>query len=341
MRICLFNILLLLILVTSKNYGYKLHFDLFNYAVNIEHWEDNKTFTFDSDGVILADGNYNVVSISQYAIKCYDMFITTKDSLFLQKYLNQFQYVSDHEEYIGEDKIAFSYNFQFHNLSPGWYSGLAQSEVAMLYFRHYILFQSDSTVRKIKFIMNFMIQDLSDYDLSYGEVVERFWVQEYVGCDIYDNVLNGNLIALICMKEVMQLFDDDYLNNLFLSGIKTLETDIGNYINPDSLSLFYDTRSKSVCTGWYIKAVYWEMKTLARLTDSKVIYNYSLLLAYLSYNNNFNFIGCNFNTKEFIFPCDFTPNLLSFCFDYVASEYIYFKNSDDFIVYDLNTLKFR
>jgi len=297
--------LLILFLVYSsskKSYCYNLYFKLFDDAVGIGHWESDKKFNFDENGVVLVDSSYNIVTISQYAIKCFGLFDDTKDTIYLNKFLNQYYYLNNIGIEVGDSALYFTYDKPFHDLLPGWTSGLAQAEVAMVFFRFNCLYPSSDNCHKIKMILNYMIDELCDVSYN-SKAVNSFFIHEYKDSRVYNYVLNGHLIGLISLIECNQLFEDQPYCEYIDAGVRWLEEELQNYISINERILFYDLKSKAISHPWYMKAVVWEINCLSKLTYSNKLDFYGRLLSFMAYDLNFEFVDCRFNNLNFISSC--------------------------------------
>ncbi len=99
-------------------------------SISIDHYDKNPHMTLNSKGILVHNGNTNPVSISQYALMCFNEYNKTKDKQYYDKFINQVKYLTDSTQYvyINDTCIGYPYNFPFHDLKPNWYSGMSQAE---------------------------------------------------------------------------------------------------------------------------------------------------------------------------------------------------------------------
>jgi hypothetical protein len=108
------------------------------------HWKNNPDFKIDTDMIIrvyyhhIHEWHYNPVTSAQFALACYDDYISTGNENSKKIFFQQVRFFRENCHEIGE-MIAFPYLFPFNSLQPPWYSGLAQGQVLSVLVRAFIL----------------------------------------------------------------------------------------------------------------------------------------------------------------------------------------------------------
>lgn len=266
-------------------------------AVSVNHWLHNKSFSFDSIGIIKANNNYNPVSISQFAIACYDQFQKTNDNRYKTYFLNQVKYLMDKKNYHdkGDDGIAYPYLFQFHDLKPPWYSGLAQAEVISVLIRYYLLTQDKKVIPVIKKVRDFLFLPLNKGGLLNTTAEGNIWIEEYPNSKQHLHVLNGFFITTIGIIEYCNVFPNDrYAEEVKQKCLTAIKKSIPFY-ETGSNWLTYDRGSKGSVSSWYMKAQVLEMKQLFLLTGDSFFKKQEIIWATYTFERPVDMPSCYLN----------------------------------------------
>ncbi|HMR46341.1 MAG TPA: D-glucuronyl C5-epimerase family protein [Bacteroidia bacterium] len=266
-------------------------------AVSVNHWLHNKSFRFDSAGIVLANNNYNPVSISQFAIACYDQYQASNDKKYKTHFLNQVKYLTDKNNFHdkGDDGIAYPYLFKFHDLNPPWYSGLAQAEVISVLIRYYILTKDKKVIPLIKKIRNFLFLPLNKGGLLNTTAEGNIWIEEYPNSKQHLHVLNGFFITTIGVIEYCSVFPEDrYAEEIKQKCLVAIKKSIPFY-ETGSNWLTYDRGSKGSISSWYMKAQVLEMEQLFTLTNDSFFKKQSMIWSTYTFERPVDMPGCYLN----------------------------------------------
>lgn len=269
------------------------------------HWESNSLgIKLDSEGIVTVNKNYNPVTISQYALVCFDSYRSTGNRKYLDAFLNQAEFLLDTSniDVIHDTCIGFPYNFAIFDLKPTWYSGLAQAEVLSVLVRYHLVTGDTSVFPFMRKIRNLMLLPVESGGLLSCTKEDRIWIEEYPNSTKKPQVLNGFFIILVSLYEYANLFpDDNEVQLLLVDGIESLKTSVKEY---DSGSwLKYDRGDKSSVSNWYMKAQILEMQHLYLLTGDPYFLKQHLLWAtYIKNTHTIDYPGCKINTRVFSFP---------------------------------------
>lgn len=279
--------------------------------LTMDHWEKNPSRSFDKNGVILDNGKYHPVNIFQYGIACYDMFKKTNEISYKKKVINQANYLLDSSNYatLANNGIGFPYKINFRDLTPDWYSGLAQGEGIMFILRYYELTKDKSLLPILQRIKKFMLTPVSEGGTLLIEDNNRIWIEEYPNSKQKTHVLNGFITAITSLYEYCKVFPDDKKTQQVLDGcirnlkysIKTFDT--GSWV-------YYDNGTEHQAEpNWYMKTNVFQMELLFDYTKDDFFKTYQMLWATYSYNHNISgMIGCIVNDYNFSIPVEKKDN---------------------------------
>ncbi|HNQ12778.1 MAG TPA: D-glucuronyl C5-epimerase family protein [Bacteroidia bacterium] len=295
----------------SNDFSWLRPFVVISEVLSVDHWEkDTKFMRFDSSGIVLGNNNYNPVTISQYALACFEHYRNTKDENYKQKFLVNAQWLMDEKNYvkIDSDRIGYPYKFQFRDLKPGWYSGLSQSEVVSVLIRYYYLTRDDKVLNLIKKVNNLMLHPIGDGGLIDTTPEKMIWIEEYPGSKQHKHVLNGYLVSLFGLYEYTQMFPEDKRAARMLSqGYESLKKSVQFY-ETASNNLTYDRGSKQAVNNWYMKAQVFEMRALYDISGDDFYKACSMLWSTYTFNRPLNYVGCKLNNWNLSVPMRIQPN---------------------------------
>lgn len=268
------------------------------------HWEkDPSRIKFDRNGIVNVNGNnYNPVTISQYALSCFDYYRESGDESYKKTFMNQVNWLlADSNSVTKGDKIYYPYKYAFHDLPVGWTSGLAQGEVMAALIRYYYLTKDPEVLDRIIAVCNYMLAPVEDGGCLKKTPEGGWWIEEYVNSKRHLHVLNGNMIAIVCLNEYLNLFPDDKrASELYPQLLESLKKSVDFYDNGSNLR--YDRGGGDLVKPWYMKAQYIEMKTLYRVTKDEFFHRKMVQWSVYCYNKSVGFVECIVNDVNFATP---------------------------------------
>lgn len=163
----------------------------------------------------LADGGTTVfpVAVFQYALGCYDLFLTQKKDIYLNKFLQCAEWTLRKMDTKGRwDNFSFVY--------PNYpYGAMAQGEGASVLVRAYTVTHNDAYLKAAKKAIDFMLLDISDGGTSLVSE-EKLILCEYT---IPAVVLNGWIFAWWGLYDyVLATNDRDTYRNAMDKSLKTM-----------------------------------------------------------------------------------------------------------------------
>lgn len=154
---------------------------------------------------------YNVVTIAQYGIVCYDAFAKTGNQTYWDAYQAQLDYIFDGGEHleIKDDKAAYKGLFPVpeRNMPAGRVGCMGQGLVASLMIRAHKDTGNNDYLVRAKQAINSMLEYIENGGSRTHSNLYDFWVEEYA-TDIPSHVLNGYIFAYISLLEYEEYTGD-------------------------------------------------------------------------------------------------------------------------------------
>lgn len=233
-------------------------------------------FRLDKQGVIQVDYGCgigiqkNPTTIAQFAIANFNKYIETNQNEYLVIFNKQINYLVDNYQIKGKDMIAYPYHFPFrtYSLKEGWYSGLAQAEIAMALIRYFSLFKDQKIESLIHSIVNFMLYPVEKGGLSTTTPEGGFWIEEYPSLP-GSYVLNGFITIIFSLYEYLENFNNsDSIINTYHSCLTSLKNSLKFYIDANHNWLFYDRylNRKVYCNFNYMELQIEQFSALYEIT---------------------------------------------------------------------------
>ncbi len=272
-------------------------------TVTVEHWEKDARITFDTNGYVQVSKQSNPVTLSQYALVCFDTYRSTGDNKYKKAFLNQVKYLMSEKQYkeLSPERIGYPYNYTFHDLKPDWYSGLAQAEAICVLIRYYYLTKDDKVLPLIRKLKNQMVWPMEDGGLLAKTPEGGPWIEEYPNSKQNKHVLNGFLISLFGLYEYTRLFPEDKpAKETYVQCLQSLKESVDAYDTGSWLT--YDRGTRSQVSNWYMKAQVVEIKLIHSITGDDFFYRLHQLWSTYAYNKPLTYIGCRINEKNFSIP---------------------------------------
>ncbi|HOX29975.1 MAG TPA: D-glucuronyl C5-epimerase family protein [Candidatus Paceibacterota bacterium] len=153
------------------------------------------------------------------------------------------------------DKIKiWKYQFQWNELKPGWYSGMANSVIALAFWAGYEVFGEEKYKSQAEKAINGVVEPV-EWGGCAVKTDNGYWYEEYVQDGLKKEnagfVLNGFLFSLEAVKIFSEIKNDNYYESMFESGIESLKKNSGDYYYPENRWTFYGLNPKIIETPHY------------------------------------------------------------------------------------------
>ena len=256
------------------------HYIMQNFCNNPDSWEHNKRMIFDSNGIPLYNYSssigpqYNPVTVSQYALANYHVYLDTGNYSRREKFLSQARWLLENAKQ-KESYSIWEYDFdypKFYCTKP-WVSAMAQGQGLSVLVRAYVLTGNISYIDVAEQVALAFEVEISDGGVRYIDS-NGVWFEEYadVGAP-RSKVLNGFIFALLGLYEYSFETNNSKGWTFFWEGAETLSKNIYRY---DSSSWSYYGLLKYTHAGTqYHKIVIEQLRTMYELTDDEIFLCYS------------------------------------------------------------------
>ena len=160
------------------------------------------------------------ITIIQYGLGCYDMYIKTGDSVFLDKFITCAQWARNHQS----DDGAIDAFSSIYPDAP--YSAMCQGECASLFLRAHAVLSDRSYFDRAEKALAFMLAEKDSGGLC--DYTDGLVLKEYTHLPV---VMNGWIFAMFGIYDMSLVSDDERYGELFRSSVEALARALPSYDN--------------------------------------------------------------------------------------------------------------
>jgi len=244
-------------------------------SVSLDAWK-----LFDSEGVPLVNYGspigiqYNPVTVSQYALANYHMYVTTRNSTFRETFLVQANWLVKNAEQKGNFSVwEYKFDWPDYRLTNPWVSAMAQGEGLSVLTRAYVLTGNTTYLDVAETAMRSFEVEMNSGGVRYTDS-DGVWYEE--GADAgapSSKILNGFIFALFGLYEYSFETNNSRGYELFWEGSRTLSANLYRY-DTGSWS-YYDLLYYRPASSGYHKLHIDQLRTMYELTSSEIFLVYS------------------------------------------------------------------
>lgn len=234
-------------------------------------WEKEPSISFDEDGTLFykyaepIGRQRNPVTTSQYALVCFDRWLTSKDESYLTKFLSQVRSLERMATRKGE-AAYFHYTFDFprYGLKQPWISGMAQGHVASVFLRAYAVSGEAKYLELSRRSLIPLLTPVSEGGVRAKTPEGYDWIEEYPS-EKPSLVLNGFVYALMGVLE-HQKVEPQFPDPAFTAGlVEALKRTMHHYEKDHWL--LYDRATEVKVSDNYMGNQILQMYQMYALTD--------------------------------------------------------------------------
>ncbi|APM38474.1 D-glucuronyl C5-epimerase family protein [Clostridium kluyveri] len=238
-----------------QSIGYYDTFDNYLSIENAVSYTDDTIIKFDVKGIPMVNYSgsyyYNPVTIDQYALSYYNIYLNSKkmnkENLYMkQEFLNAADWLIDNMDSTGAIRYDFNYKHYLddNEFQPGWVSAMAQGQALSVFSRAYHLTGNKKYISAGNLALNFLTTKTSQGgpmdNLSFlgNQMADYIFFQLYV-TDPPSYTLNGHMFTLIGLYDWSNIPNNkdysDKASAYFKKGLLTLKYilpyyDIGGFV---------------------------------------------------------------------------------------------------------------
>ena len=205
---------------------------------------------------------YFPIAIFQYGLACYDCYLTSKESKYLDKFFTCVKWAEQNQNING------SYNTFFFNHPDAPYSAMAQGEAASLLLRAFVQTGEEKYKIAAQLAVDYMLKSLEDggvSDYSNGGIC----LLEYTN---QPPVMNGWIFALFGLYDAVLCTGEQRYIESFARSVETLKERLPLYDN--GYWTKYDDK-KRIASPFYHNLHIAQMKALYLITEDEIFDQYS------------------------------------------------------------------
>ena len=161
------------------------------------------------------------ISIFQYGLGAYDLYLDTNDTIYLQKFRLMCEWALEHQL----DNGAWDTFSYIYPENP--YSAMAQGEGVSLLLRAYIEFKKEKYLTASQKAIDFMMLPIEKGGTSVYKK-ESLFLKEYTHRPV---VLNGWIFAIFGLYDMFLLTKSEKVQELLDLTVRTLSEELGSFDN--------------------------------------------------------------------------------------------------------------
>jgi heparosan-N-sulfate-glucuronate 5-epimerase len=247
-----------------------------NYLTSTSPWK-----LFDSEGVPLVNYGYpigiqyNPVTVSQYALANYHVYLATGNSSFRETFLVQADWLVKNAVQKGNFSVwEYKFDWSIYTCTQPWVSGMAQGQGISVLTRAYFLTGNKTYLDVAQTAVDSFAVEMSTGGVRYTDSSGGVWYEEYADIGAPSSkVLNGFIFALLGLYEYSFATNSSKGYTLFWQGVNTLAANVHRY-DTGSWSCYDLLYRFSVSVGYHLLHVD-QLMTLYNLTGEQTFKKYS------------------------------------------------------------------
>jgi len=237
---------------------------------------------FNKKGIPLLDykgkvgKQYNPIAISQYGLGHYNLFRATGDNKYLNIFLEQADWLTEHIEKNSKGLHVWNHHFDWeyrNTLKAPWYSALSQGQGISVLVRAFKETQQKKYLNSAEKAFESFKFDIFEGGVKYTDENGYIWFEEAI-VNPPTHILNGFLWSLWGVYDYYLLTKNKTSKILFEKSIETLKEKLRIYdIGFWSLYELSGTKLRMLASSFYHSLHITQLRVMYKLTNEK-IFNY-------------------------------------------------------------------
>jgi len=186
---------------------------------------------FDAEGIPVVDyrekigRQYNPVTIAQFALESWELFLRTGSEHHLAVFLRQARWLLDHQE---DGKWYYHFHVKRRSLDAPWVSAMAQGQGISVLLRAHQSTGNADYLDAARRAFGVMRMPIDQGGTSYiGK--DGIWLEEYPNASAPSHVMNGHIWALFGLWDLYRATGDRDARRHFDQGVAALKADLHKY----------------------------------------------------------------------------------------------------------------
>ncbi len=220
--------------------GDNLSYCYIPYSYIVEEMEKKTKYGFDERGIPLtlySDGSriHNPVSVANYALGLWEMYLHTDDKLYLDKFKNLAHWFLTHfkkTEIDGKSAIVWEYKLSipYYRIKNSFISAMAQGVAISVLLRYYTLNENKKILSICK-----QAAEVFSHSVKVGGVISKdennnIWFEECASKEgISSHILNGHIFAGYGILDLYRITKDPNYLDLWNDCVKTVKNTLEDF----------------------------------------------------------------------------------------------------------------
>lgn len=173
---------------------------------------------------------YQPVGIAHYALGNWDLYLSTKQAQYREKFLRMADWFCENLVLKGDFGV-WEYRFDYPRflLKAPWPSAMSQGEGISVLVRAYQLTKDERYLECAQVALGSFKASLEEGGVRYHDEDGFIWYEEYPSLVKPPHVLNGFIFALFGLYDFSKITESEEAQALFNEGIRTLKANLGKW----------------------------------------------------------------------------------------------------------------
>ncbi len=223
---------------------------------------------------------YAPISIAQYALGCYSLFLRNKKKKWLEKFLKQAEWLAREFQKSKTCYWVSNYPNTCYGIKESWVSSMVQSQCISVMLRAHKETGEEKYIEIALDGAKAFERPLSEDGLRYSPAKDLEFYEEVVGAK-HPLVLNGLIFSLLGLYELGEYTGEKKFGKMFEKGCLSILGilrfyDLGYWSRYDlACRVFGKNKKPYVASPWYHKLHIEELKALHTITGKEEFKKYS------------------------------------------------------------------
>jgi len=210
------------------------------YYVNFKNWvpfiEGGGYGPLDEQGIPLVDygrhsgvkggtKQYFSVTVAQYALGLFELWLESGSDEFRVKFLRQARWLEEKAENLGDNVVIWpaAFDFPVYGLKAPWISSMAQAQAASVMLRAHQMEKRQAPADLARMALaSLLVPAGQPGGVRHVDADGDVWFEEYV-TDPPPHVLNGFIFSLFGLLDYLRVSPERPLREAWEQGVRTLE----------------------------------------------------------------------------------------------------------------------
>ena len=206
---------------------------------------------------------YFPISIFQYALGLWDLYLLTNKNEYLNNFLKQCEWIRDHQLENGSWNCFGPIGYKVYTVSS-----MGQGEAISVLLRAYQNTHEKKWLDSAKKALEFMVIPVHQGGTLFKEG-DDYVFEEYPGNDEKRSVLNGWIFSLFGIYDYLKLIKSTKYADIYLKSLETLKRHLSDY---DSGFWSYYDKNGRIASPAYHNLHIALLKTLSDITNEKLFH---------------------------------------------------------------------